>query len=185
MICTSVGNHGIRRAAGGRVGHLHLALVLGLEQIRPGLGRLRLLAGQQLGVEAEAHRAQVDAHRAVLCVLGLLARPGVELRQQGRLVFQREPLLGRLQVRVARAAEPDVGLGVVLLGNELRQRFAGAFHAHVDLGAGGARIDGSHHVAPVGLNRADDVDLPLRRGADGCGQGGRQQNGLFHDVFPM
>ena len=64
-------------------------------------------------------------------------------------------------MRVARAAKPDVGLGVVLLGDQLGQRLARTFHADIDLGAGGARVHRAHHVAPLGLHRADDVDLTL------------------------
>jgi hypothetical protein len=81
------------------------------------------------------------------------------------LVFQRQALLGRLQVRVAGAAKPDVGFGVGFFGVELRQRLTRALGRHVDLRPRGARIHGGHQVAPFGLHRADDVDLTLRRSA--------------------
>jgi hypothetical protein len=162
------GDHGVGGAAGRGVGHLDVALVLGLEQVGPGLGHGQLLLGQQLGVVAEAQRARVDADRLVARLPGLLLRPRMQLRQRGRLVFEREALLGRLQVRVAGAAEPDVGLGVVLLGDELGQRLARALERHVDLGARGARVHGGDHVAPLGLHRADDVDLALRGRAAGA-----------------
>ncbi|MNV26932.1 hypothetical protein D3C71_1180630 [compost metagenome] len=118
------GDHGVGRATRCRVGHLHLALELGPEQVGPRLRGVELALGQQLLVVAKAQRAQVHAHRAVLGIRRLLLRPGVQLRQLGRFVFEREALLGRLQVRVACAAKPDVGLGVGALGVELRQGLA-------------------------------------------------------------
>ena len=158
------GDHGVGRAARCGVGHLHLALELGLEQVGPRLGGFQLALGQQLRVVAKAQRAQVHAHGAVLGVSRLFLCPGVQLCELGRFVFQRESLLGCLQVRVARAAKPDVGLGVGLFGVELRQRLARALGRHVDLGAGGLGVHRGHQIAPLGLHRADHVDLPLRPG---------------------
>jgi hypothetical protein len=105
------------------------------------------------------------------------------MRQRGRLVFEREALLGGLQVRIAGAAEPDVGLGVLAFGDQLGQRLARSLQGHVDLGAGGARIDGGDHVAPLGLHRADDVDLPLRRGARRRGGQGDGCNNAAHGML--
>ena len=182
-------DHGVGRATRCRVGHLHLALELGLEQVGPRLRRVELALGQQLLVVAKAQRAQVHAHGAVFGVHRLLLRPGVQLREQVRFVFERQALLGRLQVRVARAAKPDVGLGVGLLGVELGQRFARAFGGHVDLGARGLGIHGGHQVAPLGLHRADDVDLALGVSAGGQqGQGGSGKgvgDGLAHRGLPF
>ncbi|MNS64766.1 hypothetical protein D3C72_979050 [compost metagenome] len=177
------GDHGVGRAARCGVGHLDVALVLGLEQVGPGLGHGQLLLGEQLGVVAEAQRARVDAHGLVARLLGLLLGPGMQLRERGRLVFEREPLLGRLQVRVARAAEPDVGLGVVLLGDELGQRLARALERHVDAHARGAGVDGGDHVAPLGLHRADDVDGLRRRGGRQTQQRGCREK-LLHWYSP-
>jgi hypothetical protein len=62
-------------------------------------------------------------------------------------------------MRVAGAAEPDVGLGVVFFGDELGQRLARALERQVDPDAGGLCVDRGDHVAPIGLHRADHVDL--------------------------
>jgi hypothetical protein len=70
-----------------------------------------------------------------------------------------QALLGGLQVRVTGAAEPDVGLGVGALGDQLRQRLARALDRHVDLDARGAGEHRLDHVAPLGLHRADHVEL--------------------------
>jgi hypothetical protein len=125
---------------------------------------LQLLLGDQLGVVAEAQRAAVDAHGLVAALLRLLLRPGVQLRQAGLLYSSAQALLGGLQVRVAGAAEPDVGLGVGALGDELRQRLARALERHVDLDAGGLGEHRLDHVAPLGLHRADHVELAARPG---------------------
>ncbi len=163
------GHHGVGGAARCRVGHLDLAAVFGLEQVGPGARHWQLLAREQFGVVAKPQRSRVDAHGAPARLLRLLLRPRVQLRQRGRLVFERQPLFSGLQMRIAGAAEPQVGTRVVAFGDQLRQRLARALEQHVDLHAGGAAVDGGNRAAPFGLHRADHIDLPLGlRGRSQC-----------------
>ena len=114
-------------------------------------------------------RAEVHADGAVLRLLGLLLRPRLQLREQRRLVFLEQALLGRLQVRVAGAAEPDVELRIGLLGGDLGERFARPLERHRDLDSGLLLERHGGGVAPLGLHRTDDVELVLRacrRGED-------------------
>ena len=79
-------------------------------------------------------------------------------------------------MRVARSAEPDIGLRVLLLGIDLRQRFARAFLGDVDLHAGGPGIHRCDHVAPVRLDRTQHVDLLCVRGeGNACGERSHQK----------
>ena len=171
-------HHGVGGAAARRIGHLDLALVFGLQQVGPALRHGQLLLRQQLGVVAEAQRPGVDAHRLVAGLRRLRLSPREQLRQRRRLVFDAQAHLGGLQVRVAGAAEPDIGLRVGLLGDQLRQRLARALQRHVDLDAGGLGEHRLDHVAPLGLHRADDVQLAGVLGMCGTGaqRGGGQRN---------
>ncbi len=158
------GDRGVRRPRGVRVRHLHLARELGLDQVLPARRRCDLLLGEQLGVVADAEHAEVDADRPVLRLLRLPLRPWIELREQRRLVLLGQTLLGGLQVRVARAAEPHVELGIGLLGGELRDRFPGALRRDRDADAGIPLELGGDRVAPFALRAADDVELLLGAG---------------------
>ena len=91
-----------------------------------------------------------------------------------RLVFLEQTLLGRLQVRVAGAAEPDVELRIGLLGGDLGERFARSLERHRDLDAGLLLERHRGGVAPFGLHRTDDVELVLRacRRGEECGRDG-------------
>ena len=99
-------------------------------------------------------------------LLRLLLRPRMQLRQCRGFVLDGQTHLGRLQVRIAGAAKPDVGLGIFLFRDDLGQGFARAFRADIDLGAGRTRINGTNHVAPLGLHGADDIDLIRRLGIE-------------------
>src|SRR5262249_59628892 len=135
-----------------------------VEEVLPALGLRQPLLGEELRVEAEAERAGVDADRAVLRLLGLARRPVVELAEPRRLVLQREPLLGRLQVWVPGAAPPDVALGVGRLGLDPGVELSGALPGHVDLDAGRLLEGGDHRPAPLLLGRAVEVELALGLG---------------------
>jgi hypothetical protein len=52
-------------------------------------------------------------------LLGLLLRPGLKLVEHRRFVRHRQVLLGGLQMRVARAAEPDIDFGIRLFRGDL------------------------------------------------------------------
>ena len=90
----------------------------------------------------------------------------MQLCQRRGLVLDGQAHFGRLQVWVAGAAKPDIGLGVFLFRDDLRQGFARAFRADIDLGAGRACIDSADHVAPLGLYGADDIHLIRRLGIE-------------------
>ena len=59
-------DHGVGRPRRVGIGHLNLALVLGLQQIGPAARLGQLLLGQQFLVEPEAQRPGIDAKRALL-----------------------------------------------------------------------------------------------------------------------
>ena len=117
---------------------------------------------------------------AVLRLLGLLLRPRLQLREHRRLVLLEQALLGRLQVRVAGAAEPDVELRIGLLGGDLRERFARALERHRDLDAGLLLELGGGERAPFGLHRADDVELLAQRPAANAQRDGSGDAAMRH-----
>src|SRR6266852_4779493 len=63
---------------------------------------------------------------------------------------------------IACAAPPDVALGIVLLGTDLRIGLARALARHRHLDAGLALEGGGHRTAPFLLDRAIDYELALR-----------------------
>jgi hypothetical protein len=140
-----------------------------------------LLLREELGVVAQAQRAEIDADGPEARLLGLLTRPRLQLIEQRRLVRLGEVLLGGLQVRVAGTAEPDVELRVRLLGGELRDRLARALQREADLDPGLLLELGRDRVAPLGLHAADHVELLRRRRRNGeggeHGDGGRDTPG--------
>ena len=151
-------HHGGQRVVGGprgiRVGHLDLALVGGLDEVFPALGRRQVFLLQHVFVVGQAQDADVDADGAVLGRLGLLERPRLQLGQGGRLVFFRIAFGGRLQVGVARAAPPDVRFRVRRFGADLRVGFPRALpdHRHLDLAF---RLEAVlHQLAPFHVGRA-------------------------------
>ena len=91
------------------------------------------------------------------------------------LVFDGQPLLCHDQVRIARAAEPDVAARILRLGAELREGFAGAFLGHVDGDAGVTLEIGGNGLAPLDLDRAIKIELTLglRRTRENCRRDGK------------
>jgi hypothetical protein len=83
-------------------------------------------------------------------LLGLLLRPGLKLGDERRLVFLEQALLGGLQMRVARAAEPDIELRIRFLGGDLRERLARSLERHRDLDAGFLLERHGGGIAPLG-----------------------------------
>ena len=176
------GQHRVRSARGVRVGHLHVVLVDGLGQVGPALGLGQLALGQLCRVVAVAERAGVDADGAELRRLGLPHRPVLQLGQRGRLVLERQALLGGLHVRVAGAAPPDVALGVGGLGLDLGVELARALARHQHLDAGGLLERGDHRPAPLLLHRAVQHQLALRGGRYSAGQQGQHRQTLFQQL---
>ena len=157
LVFTEQLHHGgqrvIRGARGIRVGHLDLALVGGLDEVFPALGRRQVFLLQHVFVIGQAQDADVDADGAVLGRLGLLHGPRLQLGQGGRFVFFRVTLGGGLQVRIARAAPPDVRFRVRRFGADLRVGFPRALpdHRHLDLAF---RLEaGLHQLAPFHVGR--------------------------------
>ena len=67
----------------------------------------------------------------------------------------------------ARAAKPNVGLGVGFFSGQLGNRFARTFGRHIDLDALAFLKRHGDHAAPSRLRRTNDVDLfVLRLGAE-------------------
>ena len=120
---------------------------------------------EQLLVVAEAERARVDADRAPLGLLPLPLRPIVEIVEIGRLIFDGQPFVGRLLMRVARAAPPDVALRIGGLGLHLRIDLARALARHGDRDAGLALEGGRDGAAPLFLHTAihHEISGRLRR----------------------
>jgi hypothetical protein len=172
----------VGRARGSGIRHLHLALELRLEEIAPACRRGHLLLRERFGVVAESERAHVHADRLAAGLLVLRLRPVVELAEVRRGVLGGEAALGSLQVRVARASEPDVGARVGGFRGDLRQRFARALLHDRDLHPRRLLVLRGHRLAPLDLDAADDVEgaLSVRRaGRKGQG-GGSRENERFH-----
>jgi len=151
----------VRRSGGVRVRDLDLVLVVRLDQIFPARRRGELLLLQELGVVAETKRPGVDAHRLEARLLGLAARPVVQLVEVRRFVGHREILLGRGQMRVAGAAEPDVALGIRGLRGDLGERLARSLQGERDPSAGLALELVGDGLAPLGLDAAVYVERSL------------------------
>ena len=89
-------------------------------------------------------------------------------------------MLGRLQVRIARAAKPNIGLGVGFFGGQLGNRFARTFGRHIDFDALAFFKRHGDHAAPGRLSRTNDIDLfVLRLGASRHERHGGQQRNEF------
>src|SRR5215212_7647995 len=88
----------------------------------------------------------------------------MQLAHLGRFVDLGQAFLGRLQMRIAGAAEPDVALGVLGLGLELGDGLARTLLGHRDLDAAGLLELVGEQRAPFDLDRAVDVQDALRRG---------------------
>src|SRR5207249_1960322 len=136
--------------------------VLRFQEVLPAGGGRELLLLKQLGVVAEPERAGVDAYGLEARLLGLSPRPVMELVEVGRFVGQGQVLLGGLEMRIARAAEPDIALGVGRFRGDLRERLTRALLCDGDLDAGLALKFGGDRLAPLGLDAAVDVEAALR-----------------------
>ena len=120
-------DHGIDnqlgRSGGIRVGQPDQALVFGLEQIVPGLGRFQIQAGQFFLVDHESQDTLIDAVPVSVRI------PEIGLQQMGSILgfirFQ-QAVLGSFIVRIVRAAEPDVSGGISFFFGDLGLDFAGA-----------------------------------------------------------
>ena len=117
-----VGNQ-FRGAGGVVVGQPDKALVLGLQQIIPGLRSFQAQTGQFIGVDHKAEDTGVDAVPVAVRIL-------VDVLGQVRGVFGNiavvEQAFGRGGViGVVGAAEPDVGRGFAVLFFDLGRHFAG------------------------------------------------------------
>ena len=75
-------------------------------------------AATQFGVQVP-QRPGIDAERAVFRLLPLLFRLIMQLCQIGLFRLDRQALFGRLHMRVARAAPPDVTARIAGLGLHL------------------------------------------------------------------
>src|SRR5207244_4003745 len=117
----------------------------------------------KLAVVAKAERAAINADRAILRLFRLADSPILQLGELGRFVLLRQALLGRLEMRVAGAAPPQIAFGIVLLGLELRIGLARALARHRHLDAALALEGRGHAAAPFFLDRAIDDELTLRR----------------------
>ena len=157
------GEQVIGSARGIGIGDLDVVLELGVEQVRPAFRLRDALRLDLLGVEAEAERAGIDADRALLSGVPLAQRPVVQVLVGRRSVFLRQPFLGRLKMRVARAAPPDVAAWIgrfrLELGVDLACRFAG----HSDLDAGFLLKGVRHGAAPFLLDAAIHDERALLR----------------------
>ena len=106
---------GERRIGGAgrvRIGDLDFALEGRVEKICPALRLLEALGLENLGIVAPTERAGIDTDRLVAGTFGLLLGPILQLVKHGRLVFLRQVLGCRLQMRVAGPGPPDIGLRV-------------------------------------------------------------------------
>src|SRR5262245_57404451 len=76
-------------------------------------------------------------------------------------MFDRQAFLGRLQMRVASAAPPDVATQIGCFGLDLRIHLAGALARHRDLDAGLTLEGGDHEAAPLLLDAAVEYERAL------------------------
>ena len=109
---------------------------------------------QQLAVVAVTQRPEIDAYGRSLSCFMLFDRPGMKLCQHGRFIGFRQPLFCRLQMGIARAAPPDVALGVGRFSFDLGKGFAGTFPRHRHGNAGGFLKFVDHGLAPFFLRCA-------------------------------
>jgi hypothetical protein len=87
----------------------------------------------------------------------------MHLRQIGRFILDRQALFGRLHMRVACAAPPDVTARIAGLGLHLGIELAGTLARHCDPDAGLPLESGNHVAAP--LHRAIEHEVAFGRGA--------------------
>ena len=99
-----------------------------------------------------------------LRALGLALRPVAQLRQHRRLVWLGDLVVGRLQMRIAGAAEPDVAVRIVLLRAHAGIDLAGAHARHVDLDAGLLLVRVGDGAAPFLIDAAIHHELALGLG---------------------
>ena len=87
-----------------------------------------------------------------------------------------QTLVRRLQVRVMRAAVPDISFRVCRLSLQLREGFARRFARHIDFDPRLHRELARLALAPVGLGGAQDVEVSVGCAAETYERGGNNQN---------
>ena len=168
------GEDRVSGAACGRVGGFDFILELGFQRVASASRGSQAVFSEQIAVVAETQRDAINARDLIGALRQPVSRPWLLLLHVGTDVRLQQCNVCRLQMRIVGSAVPEVNIRVRALGFCLRKHFAGGFTCQIHLDASLRRGVARLTFAPIGVCRAQDVELRLRGGAEQQRDGGEQ-----------